>query len=81
MTNMAKKKPKRLKLTDQIRQAIEDCGETRYQIWKATSIDNATLCRFVSGERGLSMEALDTLAEYLELDIISRRSSKGTSAK
>lgn len=79
MTNMAKKKTKRVKLTDQIRQAIEDCGETRYQIWKATGIDNATLCRFVSGERGLSMEALDTLAEYLELDIVSRR--KGAKGK
>lgn len=56
-----------------IRQALEDCGETRYAICKATGLDNATLCRFVSGERGLSMEALDTLAEHLELDIISRR--------
>lgn len=79
MANMATKKIKRLKLTDQIRQALESCGETRYAICKATGLDNATLCRFVSGERGLSMEALDTLAEYLELDIVSRR--KGPAAK
>ena len=78
---MAKKKPTREKLTDQVRQAIEDCDETRYAICKATGLDNATLCRFVSGERGLSMEALDTLAEYLELDIVCRRISKGVSAK
>ena len=73
MATMSTKKNKRLKLTDQVRQAIEDCGETRYQICKATGLDNATLCRFVSGERGMSMEAFDAVAEYLELDIVSRR--------
>lgn len=73
MANMATKKPTRTKLTDQVRQAIEECGETRYAICKATGLDNATLCRFISGERGLSMNALDTVAEYLDLHIVSKR--------
>ena len=76
---MMAKKNERIKLSEQVREAINGCGETRYQICKATGLDNATLCRFVSGERGLSMTALDTLAEYLELDIISRR--KGAKQK
>lgn len=66
-------KAKRAKLSDQVRQAIEDCGEMRSDICKATRLDNSTLCRFMSGERGLSTPALDILAEYLKLSIISGR--------
>ena len=69
-------KTKRMKLSDQVRQAIEECGETRYAICKATGLDPATLCRFVSGERGLSTTALDTVAEYLELSISSCKPAK-----
>lgn len=68
-------KAKRVKLSDQVRQAIQDCGETHSQICRATGLDNATLCRFMSGERGLSTTALDTIAEYLELSIVSSRKS------
>ena len=74
-------KTKRLKLTEQVRQAIDACGETRYRICKNTGLDNATLCRFMSGERGLSMEALDTVAEYLELSIVSAQRNNPKSAK
>ena len=71
-------KARRPKLSDQVRQAIEDCGETRYRICKATGLDNATLSRFMSAERGLSTTALDTVAEYLELSIVSsRKPTKG----
>ena len=72
---MPKKRP-RAKLTDQVRQAIRDCGETRYRISAATGVSNETLCRFVSGERGLSMEALDIVAAYLGLSIASDRKRK-----
>jgi transcriptional regulator with XRE-family HTH domain len=67
------RKPKRLKLTDQIRKALAECGETRYRICKNTGLAPAALCRFQSGERGLSTESLDTLAEYLGLSIISTK--------
>lgn len=59
----------RMKLSDQLRQAIDSCGETRYAISKATGIAEATLSRFMSGERGLPMTTLDRLADYLELNI------------
>jgi hypothetical protein len=78
---MLTKTTSRTKLSDQVRQAIEECGETRYAICKATGLDNATLCRFISGERGLSMNALDTVAEYLELDIVRRRRTSKVRAK
>ena len=63
----------RMQLSDQIRQAIEYCGRTRYAIWKATGISQETLSRFLSGERGLPMKTLDRLADYLELNIVTGR--------
>ena len=52
---MKRKIPKKIpKLTEQVRQAIEDCGKTRYQISQETRIDQATLCRFMGGKGGLS---------------------------
>ena len=56
-------------LTDQLRQAIEDSGLTRYQIAKATGLDESALAKFYNGRRGLSMDALNALGEYLQLTI------------
>lgn len=64
---MAKKPPK--KLTDQLRQAIDACGLTRYEIAKRTGIDESALAKFYNGHRGLSMEALNALGEYLQLTL------------
>ena len=66
-------KAKRTQLSDQVRQAIDGSGESRYAICKATGLDPTALSRFMSGERGISTTMLDTLADYLELDIVSRR--------
>jgi transcriptional regulator with XRE-family HTH domain len=56
-------------LTDQLRQAIDDSGLTRYQIAKATGIDESALAKFYNGHRGLSMDAMNALGEYLQLTI------------
>jgi transcriptional regulator with XRE-family HTH domain len=56
-------------LTVQLRDAIDDSGLTRYQIAKATGIDESALAKFYNGHRGLSMKALDALGEYLGLAI------------
>jgi len=68
---MAKKQPK--KITDQLRQAIDDCGLTRYRIAKRTGIDESALAKFYNGQRGLSSKALDKLGEFLQLRIVSAR--------
>jgi hypothetical protein len=64
---MAKRRPKTL--TDQLRQAIDDCGLTRYRISKETGISESTLSKFYLGQRGLSMDALNALGECLQLTI------------
>ena len=69
---MPKQKTKRTRFSDQIRQAIENCGKTRYRISKEIGISQPTLSRFMSGERGLTMKALDTLADYLDLNIMTK---------
>jgi hypothetical protein len=72
------KKPTKL-LSDQLRHAIDASGLTRYRISKETGISETTLALFYNGHRGLSMRAMDTLGEFLELEIIMRRkpSKKG----
>jgi transcriptional regulator with XRE-family HTH domain len=64
---MAKKRTNLL--TDQLRRAIDDSGLTRYQIARATGIDESALAKFYNGHRGLSMEALNSLGEFLQLKI------------
>ena len=66
---MAKKRTKNKKLTDQLRQAIDDSGMTRYRIAKETGISESALAQFHNGHRGLSMEALNALGEFLQLTI------------
>ena len=75
---MAKKRPKLL--TDQLRQAIDDSGLTRYRIAKETGISEPTLSKFYLGQRGLSMDALNVLGEFLQLTITTGRKpdKKGT---
>jgi transcriptional regulator with XRE-family HTH domain len=60
-------------LTEQLRRAIHDCGETRYSLAQRTGIAQSTLSRFVTGDRGLSMEALDRLFDALDLEVKSRK--------
>ena len=58
-SDMAKRRP--VKLTDQLRQAIDDSGLTRYQIAREAGIDESALAKFYNGHRGLSMKALDAI--------------------
>jgi transcriptional regulator with XRE-family HTH domain len=67
---------KRLKLTDQLRRAMDASGVSRYRISQETGIAEATLSRFMSGKGGLSMEGLDAIADYLRLNIVAEADKK-----
>ncbi|MCC7476721.1 MAG: helix-turn-helix transcriptional regulator [Pirellulales bacterium] len=71
---MAKKRTKLV--SDQIRQAIDDSGLTRYRIAQETGISETTLALFYNGQRGLPMRTLDTLGEFLELKVTLGRKPK-----
>lgn len=66
-------------LMDVIRKAITDGDKTCYRIAKDTGIAPSQLSRLMSGERGLSTETLECLADYLGLEIVIRpkRGRKG----
>jgi DNA transposition AAA+ family ATPase len=76
------KKKQRLSLSDELRQAIERSGVSRYSIWQQTGIDQGSLSKFMDGERGLGMESIDKLADLLGLHIVAKpepRRPKGRS--
>jgi len=60
-------------LLDEIRNVIRTSGKTRYRLWKETGISQAQLCKLIQGERGLSIEALERLADALGVEIVVRR--------
>lgn len=62
---------KQAKLSDQVRRAVETSGASRYAICKASGIDQGQFSRFMAGTVGLSMNALDTLADVLGLRIVA----------
>jgi transcriptional regulator with XRE-family HTH domain len=57
---------------DQLRDMIEQGDISRYRIARDTGIDQAALSRFVHGQTGLNFTTIETLAEYLGLEIIIR---------
>ena len=61
---------KPLHLTDQLRRIIEDSGQSRYAICKATSTDQGSMSRFMARKGWLSGESLDRIGEYLGLRIV-----------
>ena len=56
-------------MSDQLRQAIDNSGLTRYAIAKESGISETALSLFYNGHRGLSMKALNALGECLQLSI------------
>ncbi len=71
---------KQIRFSDQIRQAIDSSGLSRYRICKDAGIDQATFSRFMAGKVGLSMSTLDALADVLGLNITTR-ANRGRKAR
>lgn len=65
---------------DVLRDAIRKSPETRYRIAKETGVTQGQLSRLMSGERGLSLETAQRLADHLGLELVIR-SKDSTSSK
>ena len=63
-------------VTEQLREALEGCGETRHAVSQATGIPESVLSRFVVGGRGLRSENIDKLCAYLGLELVTKRVGK-----
>ena len=59
-------------ILESITKAINKSGKTRYQISKETGIDEAVLCRIVSGG-SCSMKTANILCKYLKLKLVSSK--------
>jgi transcriptional regulator with XRE-family HTH domain len=55
-----------------IKAALESCGESRAQVARGSGVAESQLSRLVTGERGLSMDSAEKLADYMGLEIVVR---------
>jgi transcriptional regulator with XRE-family HTH domain len=63
---------RRIKLSDQIRRAVDAAGVSRYRIAKTLRLDCGLFSRFMADKSGLSVKNLDALADVLGLDVVAR---------
>jgi DNA transposition AAA+ family ATPase len=59
-----------MKLSEQLRKHLDECGQSMYAVSHQTGIDQASLSKFRLGQRGLSWEAVDAIGELLDLEIV-----------
>ncbi len=64
-------------ITGQLKAAIDGSGQSRYALSCASGVAQSALSRFMSGERGLSLESAARLADALGLELRPKRSRKG----
>lgn len=57
---------------DDLRQAIAASDKSRYRLWQETGISQGQLSQFMAGDKGLSIEALEKLADCLDLEITAQ---------
>ena len=73
---------KRIRLTDEIRQAIDQCGLSRYAICKSIEMDQSVMSRFMNDPAaGLSAEMLNRLADLLDLHVRAGRKPQAKTKK
>ncbi len=60
-------------LSKQLRWYVKNCGVSTYRLERETGIHNSALSRFIRGERGLSVESMDTLGRFLKLVLVCKR--------
>ena len=76
MILMVNKKRHLKKVSEQLKDAILNCGETRYRIAQETGVTEATLSKYIHGHHGLSQETVDILAEYLGLRLVADKAKR-----
>lgn len=66
------------KISERLRTAIQNTGESLNHMAQATGVAASVLSRFVRCEQGITMDTADTLAEYLGLDLLPAKASART---
>jgi plasmid maintenance system antidote protein VapI len=63
-------------MTDLLRQAIADSGETFVGLEKATGVKRQSLMKFARGEQSLRLDMADRLAAYLGRVVIRKQKGR-----
>lgn len=63
-------------VSDQLRRAMVRSGMSRYEIAKLTGVEQSSLSRFFSGQRGLSQDAIDAICALLGLRLVAGKPRK-----
>jgi predicted XRE-type DNA-binding protein len=58
-------------ISQQLREAIDASGMSRYRICKEIGLPQSTMSRFMAGECGLQLSTIDRLGELLRLRIVA----------
>ena len=62
--------------SDQLRRAIEQSEHSLNTIGRETGVDKSVLSKFIRGLRGMSLESVDALVEFLGLRLTADDKSK-----
>ncbi|MGP0064162.1 MAG: helix-turn-helix domain-containing protein [Isosphaeraceae bacterium] len=57
---------------ERLRQSIQEGSLSQAELARGTGLSEGQISRFLSGERGLSLESIDKLLDVLELEIVIR---------
>jgi transcriptional regulator with XRE-family HTH domain len=68
-------------LTKAIAAAVKTSNQTPYAIAKGAGLARSQLSRLLSGERGMSTETIERLADYLGLQITIEPKTKTTKGR
>ena len=64
------------RFSDQLRDAVDGSGMSRYAICKAIGLPESSMSRFMAGKSGLSMGVVDRLADRLGLTVTAKPKPK-----
>jgi len=65
-------------IEQQLRQAVESCGQSLYAVAKTSGVSYPILNRWLRGQRGLSLGVAERLANYLGLSLTRTRRTRAT---
>jgi predicted XRE-type DNA-binding protein len=64
-------------ILDTVRRAVQTSDKTRYRLSQETGIPQSQLSRLMTGEKGLSFDAMERLVAALGLEIVIRPKKAG----
>jgi len=70
---MAKSKPRKATATEILREAILNCGLNQTELAELTGVEQASISRFVRGQRDLSLANIELLLPVIGVEVVARK--------